>query len=302
MHPVHFYTGGGMPRQVIDSLGYACSNPQALAKGPGQDWQAVGWHIVTVETLGEATAASNACVLRGIGLSKAFGHVQALENADIEVRAGEVLALVGDNGAGKSTLIKILSGVCEPDSGTVEIDDHPVRLANPRMAYDLGVATVFQDLALVDFRDVASNVLLGREPTRFRFTIDRGRMERLAKSALNELRINIPSMDEEVANLSGGQRQAVAIARATSHKGKVVIMDEPTAALGVRESRQVLEVIARLRDSGLGVVVVSHNMLHVFAVADRIMVLSHGRCVGVRSKAATTPEDIVKLIVGVGAV
>jgi ABC-type sugar transport system ATPase subunit len=248
-----------------------------------------------------ALVAAGTCVLRGTALTKTFGHVEALLGVDIEVNAGEVLALVGDNGAGKSTLIKILSGVHLPDSGTIEVLGRPAHFPNPQAAREQRIATVFQDLALVDFRDVAANVFLGREPTRFKFLVDRRQMEVQSRAALDALRVNVPSLAEEVGNLSGGQRQGIAIARAISQRGLVVIMDEPTAALGVQESQQVLEVIAQLRDNGLGVLVVSHNLLHVFTVADRIMVLRHGRSVGVRRRAEVTPEEIVALIVGAKA-
>jgi ABC-type sugar transport system ATPase subunit len=237
--------------------------------------------------------------LQARGLSKSFGHVRALQDVDVEVFEGEVLAIVGDNGAGKSTLIKILSGVHQPDRGQLEVGGRTIRITDPHAARELGIATVFQNLALVDMRDVAANLYLGREPTRFRFLVDRRRMLEGARRVMRDLRVNIPSLSAEVGQLSGGQRQSIALGRATAQHGRVIIMDEPTAALGVRESRKVLDLILRLKATGTGVLIVSHNMRHVFSVADRILVLRHGRRVGVRDKDATAPDEIVKMIVGV---
>jgi ABC-type sugar transport system ATPase subunit len=250
-------------------------------------------------TAGPVTIENEAPYLRGRGLSKSFGHVRALEDVDIDVFEGEVLAIVGDNGAGKSTLIKILSGVYQPDRGQVEVGGGPIRISDPHAARQLGIATVFQNLALVDMRDVAANLYLGREPTRYRFFVDRKKMLEGARQVMRELRVNIPSLTAEVGQLSGGQRQSIALGRATAQLGRVIIMDEPTAALGVRESRKVLDLILRLRTSGTGVVIISHNMRHVFSVADRILVLRNGRRVGIRNKDATAPDEIVKMIVGV---
>ncbi len=237
--------------------------------------------------------------LQARGLSKSFGHVRALQDVDIDIFEGEVLAIVGDNGAGKSTLIKILSGVHQPDRGELEVGGRPIRISDPQAARQLGIATVFQNLALVDMRDVAANLYLGREPVRFRFFVDRRKMLEGARQVMRDLRVNLPSLTAEVGQLSGGQRQSIALGRATAQHGRVIIMDEPTAALGVRESRKVLDLILRLKATGAGVLIVSHNMRHVFSVADRILVLRHGREVGVRSKDATAPDEIVKMIVGV---
>lgn len=235
----------------------------------------------------------------GRGLTKSFGHVRALQDVDIEVYDNEILAVVGDNGAGKSTLTKILSGVHQPDRGEVLIEGQAVRISNPQRARELGIATVFQNLALVDVRDVAANLFMGREPTRWRFFVDRRKMLQDAQTVIADLRVNIPSLTAEVGQLSGGQRQSIAIGRATSQKSRIIIMDEPTAALGVKESRKVLDLIVRLKSTGNGVVIISHNMRHVFSVADRIAVLRRGRLVGVRAKSETTPDEIVKMIVGV---
>jgi ABC-type sugar transport system ATPase subunit len=236
-------------------------------------------------------------LLEARGISKSFLHVQALDNVDFRVEPGEVVALVGDNGAGKSTLMKTLCGAYQPDAGSIVFDGRPVTLRAPRDAIALGIAVVYQDLALVDHRDVASNVFLGREPTRGA-AVDKPRMVREAREVLNNLKVTIPSVQTLVGLLSGGQRQAVAIARAVHQGGRLIFMDEPTAALGVREQAKVLRLIEDLRSRGTAVVVVSHNLQHVFSIADRIVVLRGGQNAGERIKAETTPEDIVRLIVG----
>jgi ABC-type sugar transport system ATPase subunit len=236
-------------------------------------------------------------LLEARGISKSFLHVQALDDVDFRVDPGEVVALVGDNGAGKSTLMKTLCGAYQPDAGSIVFDGRPVAMRTPRDAIALGIAVVYQDLALVDHRDVASNVFLGREPTRGA-AVDKPRMVREAREVLNNLKVTIPSVQTLVGLLSGGQRQAVAIARAVHQGGRLIFMDEPTAALGVREQAKVLRLIEDLRSRGTAVVVVSHNLQHVFSIADRIVVLRGGRNAGERKKAETTPEDIVRLIVG----
>jgi ABC-type sugar transport system ATPase subunit len=236
--------------------------------------------------------------LSGRSLSKSFGHVRALHDIHIDIFEGEVLAIVGDNGAGKSTLTKILSGVLQPDRGDIHIDQNKVSIPNARKAHQLGVATVFQTLALVNCRDVACNLFLGREPTYGGIFLDRREMMRGARAALAELGVNIPSLLAEVGELSGGQRQCIAIARATSQNSRIIIMDEPTAALGVKESGHVLELITRLKKAGRGIVIISHNMHHVFSVADRIMVLRRGTLAGLRRKEETTHDEIVAMIVG----
>jgi ABC-type sugar transport system ATPase subunit len=236
-------------------------------------------------------------LLEARGISKSFLHVQALDDVDFRVDPGEVVALVGDNGAGKSTLMKTLCGAYQPDAGSIVFDGRPVTLRTPRDAIALGIAVVYQDLALVDHRDVASNVFLGREPTRGA-AVDKPRMVREAREVLDNLKVTIPSVQTLVGLLSGGQRQAVAIARAVHQGGRLIFMDEPTAALGVREQAKVLRLIEDLRSRGTAVVVVSHNLQHVFSIADRIVVLRGGRNAGERIKAETTPEDIVRLIVG----
>jgi ABC-type sugar transport system ATPase subunit len=236
-------------------------------------------------------------LLEARGISKTFLHVQALDNVDFRVYPGEIVALVGDNGAGKSTLMKTLCGAYQADVGTILIDGQAVTIRSPHDAMALGIAVVYQDLALVNHRDVATNVFLGREPVR-RLAVDKGRMVRESRDVLRRLKINIPSVYTLVGLLSGGQRQAVAIARAIQQGGRLVFMDEPTAALGVQEQGKVLRLIEDLKADGTAVVVVSHNLQHVFHVADRIVVMRGGRHAGERDKAETSAEEIVSLIVG----
>jgi ABC-type sugar transport system ATPase subunit len=207
--------------------------------------------------------------------------------------------LVGDNGAGKSTLIKIIAGAYQPDAGTIRVNGSLVTVRNPRDAMAQGIATVYQNLALVDQRDVAANVFLGRELVRG-LVLDRSRMLQESAQVLEDLRIDIPSAQTPVGLLSGGQRQAVAIARAVHQERgtRLVIMDEPVAALGIEESRKVLRLITRLKDQGRAVIVISHNLEHVFSVADRIVVLRRGRLVGIRRREETTADEIVRFIVG----
>lgn len=236
-------------------------------------------------------------VLELRGIAKYYGHVRALDGVDFDLEEGEVVALVGDNGAGKSTLIKIISGATEPDRGEIYVDGQRAHLRGPHDAAALGIRTVYQHLALIDTRDVLSNLFLGREPSRWGI-VDRGRMLEDARRILSELKIRIPSLNEPVGNLSGGQRQAVAIGRALLQGSRIVILDEPTAALGVEETRKVLELIDKLRARGLSLIVISHNLNHVFSVADRITVLRGGMRVGTHRRAETTGEEIVRLITG----
>lgn len=234
------------------------------------------------------------------GICKYFGGVHALEDVDFDVYPQEVVALVGDNGAGKSTLIKIIAGVHQPTRGEIFFFNRPVQIRSPRDAQMLGIETVYQELALVETRDVPANFFLGREPTKDRLGIfvDRKKMVDDTVRTLRELGIVVPSLRTPVRYLSGGQRQALAIGRVMPWGGKIIIMDEPTAALGVKESRRVLDLILRLKEKGCSIIVVSHNMRHVFSVADRIVVLRGGRKVGDKKKTETTPDEIVKLIVG----
>ena len=241
-------------------------------------------------------------LLEARGISKTFLHVRALEEVDFRIYPGETVALVGDNGAGKSTLMKILVGAYQADEGQLLMDGHEVSIKSPNDAAAHGIAVVYQDLALANHRDVASNVFLGREPTRFGVVVDKRRMVRESQRVLQRLKINIPSVYTQVGYLSGGQRQAVAIARAVQQGGKLVVMDEPTAALGVQEQAKVLRLIEDLKAEGASIVVVSHNLQHVFHVADRIQVMRGGRKAGERVKADTSSEEIVRLIVGADAV
>jgi ABC-type sugar transport system ATPase subunit len=243
-------------------------------------------------------AGARTPLLSARGLSKTFLHVRALDGVDFDVYPGETVAVVGDNGAGKSTLMKILCGAYHADEGQIFVDGQEVSIKNPNDAKALGIAVVYQDLALVNHRDVASNVFLGREPTRG-LMVDKARMVRESQQVLQRLKINIPSVYTQVGYLSGGQRQAVAIARAVQQGGRLVFMDEPTAALGVQEQGKVLRLIEDLKAHGTAIVIVSHNLQHVFHVADRIVVMRGGKKAGERMKAGTRPEEIVGLIVGV---
>ncbi|MHA6645810.1 ATP-binding cassette domain-containing protein [Mesorhizobium sp. A623] len=229
------------------------------------------------------------------GISKNFGAVSALTDIDLDVHAGEVVALVGDNGAGKSTLIKILAGVHQPTSGSVEFMGRQVSLDSPATALKLGIATVFQDLALCENLDVVANLFLGHELNPLR--LDEVQMEVRAWTLLRELAARIPSVREPVASLSGGQRQTVAIARSLLMDPKIIMLDEPTAALGVAQTAEVLNLIERVRERGLGVIVISHNMEDVRAVADRIVVLRLGRNNGVFTPE-TSNQDLVASITG----
>ncbi|WP_345701903.1 ATP-binding cassette domain-containing protein [Kitasatospora terrestris] len=232
------------------------------------------------------------------GVSKRFGAVQALTDIELEVHPGEVVALVGDNGAGKSTLVKSIAGVHQPDEGTIEWEGRPVSIHRPQDAQHLGVATVYQDLALCDNLDVVGNLFLGRELKHFGLVLDEVGMEQRSRDLLDTLSIRIPSVRIPIASLSGGQRQVVAIARALIGSPKVVILDEPTAALGVEQTAQVLDLVERLRDRGLGVILISHNMADVMAVADTVAVLRLGRNNGVFDKRQTNQEEIISAITG----
>ena len=239
--------------------------------------------------------AEHLLALRGI--TKRFGAVRALSGVDLDVFAGEVVAIVGDNGAGKSTLVKILSGVHPQDGGTINFGGAPASMATPADARDLGIATVYQDLSLCDNLDVVSNLWLGRELRRGG-ALDEVEMEQRSWTLLRELSARIPSVRIPVASLSGGQRQTVAIARSLIGEPSVVILDEPTAALGVAQTAEVLNLIERLRERGLGVILISHNIADVQAVADRIVVLRLGRNNGDFRVADVTSEMIIAAITG----
>jgi ABC-type sugar transport system ATPase subunit len=229
-------------------------------------------------------------------ITKSFGSVQALTDVDFEVGAGEVMALVGDNGAGKSTLVKCIAGTHTPDSGQTFFDGREVHIHTPKDASRLGIEVVYQDLALCDNLDVVQNMFLGRETNRFQ-VLNEAPMEQQTSDTLKSLAVTtISSIRQPVATLSGGQRQSVAVARAVMWNGKLVILDEPTAALGVAQTEQVLELVRRLGQQGIGVILISHNLHDVFETADRITVLRLGRSVGVFDRRATTQQEVVEAI------
>jgi D-xylose transport system ATP-binding protein len=236
-------------------------------------------------------------LLECLGVSKSFAQVQALVDVDFEVRSGEVMALVGDNGAGKSTLIKCIAGIYQFDTGEVRFEDKTVHIQGPRETAALGIEVVYQDLALADNLDVVANMYLGREQTRGRFMLDEGTMEGAARETLDSLSVTtLQSVRQAVGALSGGQRQAVAVAKSVMWNSKLVILDEPTAALGVAQTKQVLELVRRLAERDLGVVIISHNLHDVFEVADRITVLRLGQQVAVLDRRATTQQEVVHAI------
>ena len=236
-------------------------------------------------------------ILQLRGISKSFGSVQALTDVDFEVRRGEVMALVGDNGAGKSTLIKCVAGIHGADSGEILFDGKPVHISSPKDAGRLGIEIVYQDLALCDNLDVVQNMYLGREAHDPLFRLREAPMERRTAETLKSLSVTtIRSVRQPVATLSGGQRQSVAVARAVLWNNKIVFLDEPTAALGVAQTRQVLDLVKRLADQGLAVVLISHNLNDVFEVATRITVLRLGRDVGVYEREQTTQQEVVQAI------
>ena len=238
-------------------------------------------------------------LLQARGIVKRFGHVTALSGADFDLYPGEIVAVIGDNGAGKSTLIKVLSGALVPDEGEIKLDGEPVHFRSPLDAHRAGIETVYQDLAVAPALDIAQNLFLGRELRRrgplggaLRM-LDKPAMRRQAGEALAELKISVQSLRVAVENLSGGQRQGVAVARAAAWGRRLVIMDEPTAALGVKETGQVVDLIKRVRERGLPVILISHDMPHVFELADRIHVMRLGKCVAVvTAKTHSMPEAV----------
>ncbi len=241
--------------------------------------------------------AEETALLECRGVSKSYGAVQALTDVDFEVLPGEAMALVGDNGAGKSTLIKAIAGIFPFDEGEVRVEGQPVHIHSPRDAARLGIEVVYQDLALCDNLDVVQNMYLGRESHDRLHRLREAEMERRTGETLKTLSVTtIRSTRQTVATLSGGQRQSVAVARAVMWNSRLVILDEPTAALGVAQTRQVLELVKRLGEQGLAVILISHNLHDVFEVADRITVLRLGRSVGVYERAKTTQQEIVGAI------
>jgi fructose transport system ATP-binding protein len=243
-------------------------------------------------------------ILEARGLVKRYGQVVALNGADFELYPGEILAIIGDNGAGKSTLIKALSGALQPDEGEIRLEGEPVRFHSPRDARRAGIETVYQDLAVAPSLDIASNVFLGRELRRrgpvggVLRVLDKRTMRREAARHFAELQIGVQSITQPVERLSGGQRQGVAVARAATWARRLVIMDEPTAALGVKETRQVLDLIQRVRERGLPVILISHDMPHVFELADRIHIMRLGRRVAIVTPKTHTMPEAVAIMTG----
>jgi simple sugar transport system ATP-binding protein len=241
-------------------------------------------------------------ILETKGITKRFGGLTAVDNVSIGLRAGEALAVLGDNGAGKSTLIKVISGVHKPDEGEILIGGKSARIESPMDALAQGIETIYQDLALAENLDVGANIFLGRERMRRTLGIvkvlDDGGMADEAKKVLDRLDIHIPSLRSTIRTLSGGQRQAVAISRSIYWDAKVLIMDEPTAALGVAEQKKVLNLVRTLKDQGIGIIIISHQMYDVFEVADRLAVMRRGVLVGERIVKETDADEVVGLIVG----
>lgn len=236
--------------------------------------------------------------LRMVGIGKSFGAVRALSGVDFEVYDGEVVGLVGDNGAGKSTLIKTISGVGPADEGEIFVQGQPVKITSPTIATRLGIQTVYQDLALCDNLDVVANLFLGREELAALHGLRENEMEKRGLAVLQTLNVKLPSIRATVERLSGGQRQSIAVAKSILRNASLVLLDEPTAALGVAQTRQVLQLIRRLREQGLAVVVISHNLADVFEVVDRVIVLRLGKRVGTFIVKETTPEQVVAAITG----
>jgi fructose transport system ATP-binding protein len=248
--------------------------------------------------------ATQRLVMQAKGLVKRYGQVTALDGADFELRAGEILAVIGDNGAGKSSLIKALSGATIPDEGEIQLDGKPIHFKSPMDARRVGIETVYQDLAVAPAMSIAENLFLGREMRREGFAgnvlrmLDKKKMLEISIARMNDLKVGIRSMTQAVETLSGGQRQCVAVARAAAFAEHVVILDEPTAALGVKEGNMVLELIRRVRDKGLPVILISHNMPHVFEIADRIHVARLGRRAAILNPKKISMSDTVAVMTG----
>lgn len=256
-------------------------------------------HAADVQTA--ASHTTSVPLLSARGLSKHYGGLRAVHEATLDLYAGEVVALVGDNGAGKSTFVKMLSGVVTPDGGNIALHGRAVRFAVPAQARAAGIETLHQNLALVDVFDVAENIFLGRELIRRRFgffpVLDKATMRARTRDLLQRIGANLPFIDRPVRAMSGGQRQAVAIARLLLNEVHLLIMDEPMAALGVDEGRKVLDLITELRARGLTVLIISHNLEHVFSVADRICVMKNGSVVGVVATSGASHDEVVRMIV-----
>lgn len=235
-------------------------------------------------------------------LSKHFGAIRALDDFSMRINPGEVVALAGDNGAGKTTLIKTISGVFRPTAGEIRLKGQPVDFQTPQEARDKGIETIYQDLALADNLSIGANIFLGREPMRKAFgflpVLDRKKMAGAARETMALLDFHVSRLDAPVSNFSGGQRQAVAIGRAVYWDAQILIMDEPTAALGVPEQRKVISLIHQLKSQGRGIIFISHNLQDIFAVSDRIIVLRRGVTAGERKISETTHDEVVKMMVG----
>jgi len=286
------------PADPAESAAVEAEVAAARAETAAADAETAAAQAETAFARAPATAAGNGDepLLRLVGVGKNFGPVRALFDVNLDVPIGQVTALVGDNGAGKSTLIKTIAGIWTQDAGEILWEGKPVRLHSPKDAADLGIATVYQDLALADNLDIVQNMFLGREPVRH-WVLDETRMEKEAKRTLADLSVvTVRSVRQPVGSLSGGQRQAVAVARAVLRDAKLVILDEPTAALGVTQTRVVLDLIRRLRDQGIAVLVISHNLNDVQAVADRVAVLRLGQMVSVGPLSQYDSQSIVDLM------
>jgi simple sugar transport system ATP-binding protein len=241
-------------------------------------------------------------LVEGRGIAKNFGRIEALKNVSFSLGSAEVLGLLGDNGAGKSTLIKILTGLFHPDRGEIRWEGEPVRFKSPRDAYEKGVATVYQDLAIVDLMSIYRNVFLGREKAitkgfgPFRW-IDRKKAHRDARKAISDIGIEIRDADEPIARMSGGERQSIAIARAAYFNPKLLILDEPTSALSLRQSQRVLKSVEEARNKGISIIFITHNVYHVYPVADRFVILSHGESIAEFPKGKHSRDEVAELIV-----
>jgi simple sugar transport system ATP-binding protein len=242
----------------------------------------------------------NDYLVKMVGISKRLGTVQALKEVDFTVKHQEVIGLVGDNGAGKSTLIKILTGVFPPDKGEIYFEGKKERINSPRKARDMGIETVYQNLALIDLMSISRNFFLGREPSKkfanLIYFLDKKSIDKITEKTLNEIGITVRSVDEEVSILSGGERQAVAIGRAIHFGAKLLVLDEPTAALSIKESHKVLDYVNNAKERGLSVVFITHNIYHVYSVADRFSILEHGIKMGDFEKSKVSAEEIIEVI------
>lgn len=241
---------------------------------------------------------SRELVIEARGIVKRFGAVIALDQVDFRLGKHEIVGLVGDNGAGKSTLVKVLSGVVRPDAGEIKVNGQLVVLDNPKIAQGLGIETVYQDLALFEDLSIAANIYAGREMKRWRWFLDHNAMFKASQEVINRLRVDIPQPRTNVRNLSGGQRQAVALARSVTFGTRIIFLDEPTAALSKAAADRVLYLIRDLKNHGLSVIVISHNLEHVIDVADRIVVMRHGQIAGSLARGEADSREIVHLMVG----